>query len=171
LRPLIAHPHQHELISMTAEPFCWLSSYSQAENVSAEDAMQTAVDSAKLIGWLLFSFAALHASAMYSVSQTARHYHTSIPCNRCIPSVYHADSDGACWQAMEQLHQWDADGLIMARKHIQRAQAELANVVQTAHFGVGPAVGFHPDVNRRLLGPLPPRPVQVDPPPPSTLQC
>ncbi len=64
---------------------------------------------------------------------------------------------------MEQLHQWDADGLIMARKHIQRAQAELANVVQTAHFGVGPAVGFHPDVNRRLLGPLPPRPVQVDP--------
>jgi len=43
---------------------------------------------------------------------------------------------------MEQLHQWDTDGLIMARKHIHRAQAELANVVQTAHFGVGPAVDF-----------------------------
>ncbi|KAA6425235.1 MAG: hypothetical protein FRX49_04730 [Trebouxia sp. A1-2] len=52
----------------------------------------------------------------------------------------------ALLQAMEQLHQWDADGLIMARKHIQRAQAELENVVQTAHFGVGPTVGFHPDV-------------------------
>ena len=65
---------------------------------------------------------------------------------------------------MEQLHQWDTDGLIMARKHIHRAQAELAHVVQTTHFGVGPAVGFHPDVNRRLLGPLPPRPVQVKPP-------
>lgn len=67
----------------------------------------------------------------------------------------------ALLQALEQLHQWDADGLIMARKHVQRAQAELANVVQTAHLGVGPAVGFHPDVNRHLLGPLPPRPVQV----------
>lgn len=63
-------------------------------------------------------------------------------------------------RAVEQLQQWDGDSLGMARKALLKAQTELANVVRTAHLGVGPPVGFHAAVNRRLLGPLPPRPVQ-----------
>ena len=65
---------------------------------------------------------------------------------------------------MEVLQRWDADSLNKARKHIQRAQKELARVVQTSHLGDVEPVGFHPQVNRRLLGPLPPRPVQVSTP-------
>ena len=62
---------------------------------------------------------------------------------------------------MEQIQQWDAASLDTTRKHILRAQTELDKVVQTAHLASASCVGFHPDVNRRLLGPLPPRPVQV----------
>ena len=49
----------------------------------------------------------------------------------------------------------------MARKHILRAQTELEGIVASAHLAAASPVGFHADVNRRLLGPLPPRPVQV----------
>ncbi|KAL3159878.1 hypothetical protein ABBQ38_010276 [Trebouxia sp. C0009 RCD-2024] len=63
-------------------------------------------------------------------------------------------------QAMEQIQQWDAAGLEATRKHIVRAQTELKQVVETAHLASASPVGFCPDVNRVLLGPLPPRPVQ-----------
>ena len=63
---------------------------------------------------------------------------------------------------MEQIQQWNASGLETARKHILHAQQELEKVVETAHLAAAAPVGFHPDVNRRLLGPLPPRPVQVE---------
>lgn len=63
-------------------------------------------------------------------------------------------------QAMEQIQQWDAAGLEATRKHIVRAQTELAQVVETAQLASAPPVGFCPDVNRVLLGPIPPRPVQ-----------
>lgn len=62
---------------------------------------------------------------------------------------------------MEQLQHWNAGSLELARKHIQHAQTELEKVVETAHLAAAAPVGFHADVNRRLLGPLPPRPVQV----------
>lgn len=62
---------------------------------------------------------------------------------------------------MEQIQQWSATSLEMTRQHILHAQTELEKVVETAHLAAAAPVGFHPDVNRRLLGPLPPRPVQV----------
>ena len=62
---------------------------------------------------------------------------------------------------MEQIQQWDAAGLEATRKHILCAQTELQQVVGTAHLASSSPVGFCPDVNRVLLGPLPPRPVQV----------
>lgn len=64
-------------------------------------------------------------------------------------------------QALDSLQQWNADGLDRAKKHILRAQTELGKVMQSAHLGNVPPVAFHPQVNRRLLGPLPPRPLQV----------
>lgn len=64
---------------------------------------------------------------------------------------------------MEQIQQWDATSLETTHKHILHAQTELEEVVKTAHLAAAAPVGFHPDVNRRLLGPLPPRPVQVGP--------
>ena len=62
---------------------------------------------------------------------------------------------------MEHIQQWNATSLETTRQHIMRAQTELEKVVETAHLAAEVPVGFHPDVNRRLLGPLPPRPVQV----------
>lgn len=73
-------------------------------------------------------------------------------------------------QALEQLQQWDALSLERAHKHIRMAQKELLEVISTSQIGSSSPVGFHADVNRGLLGPLPPRPVQVPfpSPPPTT---
>ena len=50
-----------------------------------------------------------------------------------------------------------------ARKQLLAAQAELARVRASGGGGVPAeqAPGFDPDVNRRLLAPVPPRPIQV----------
>ena len=67
----------------------------------------------------------------------------------------------ACMQALQCLQNWNAEGLSAAQKHLTTAQSELASMSTTSHPSDTPTPGFHPDVNRRLLGPLPPRPVQV----------
>ena len=64
-------------------------------------------------------------------------------------------------QALQCLQNWNAEGLAAAQKHLTIAQSELASMNTTRHTSDTPMPGFHPDVNRRLLGPLPPRPVQV----------
>lgn len=67
----------------------------------------------------------------------------------------------ACMQALQCLQNWKAEGLSAAQKHLTTAQSELASMSTTSPTSDTPTLGFHPDVNRRLLGPLPPRPVQV----------
>jgi hypothetical protein len=50
-----------------------------------------------------------------------------------------------------------------ARKQLLAARAELARLREAAGGGVPAehAPGFDPDANRRLMAPVPPRPIQV----------
>lgn len=69
--------------------------------------------------------------------------------------------EAQCLQALQNMQKWNAKNLATAQKHLQTAQSELASI-QNMKCRENEAIpGFHPDVNRRLLGPLPPRPVQV----------
>ena len=59
------------------------------------------------------------------------------------------------------MQQWSSESLAATKRHLQTAQSELAKMSSASHTEGGAKPGFHSDVNRRLLGPLPPRPVQV----------
>ena len=50
-----------------------------------------------------------------------------------------------------------------AKKHLAAAAVELEAVRATAHPDPGSSPGFSPDVNRRLMAPVPPRSIAVSP--------
>ena len=65
-------------------------------------------------------------------------------------------------QGLQRMAAGTRGDLDAARKQLLTAQAELARV--RASGGGVPAEqapGFDPDVNRRLMAPVPPRPIQV----------
>lgn len=99
-----------------------------------------------------------HDESSHAESSRAESFHVSEDESAALLARLHFSK--SFLQALELLQQWNADSLTAARKHILRAQTELTTVVQTAHMGDSNPVGFQPQVNRRLLGPLPPRPVQ-----------
>ena len=64
-------------------------------------------------------------------------------------------------QALQKLHSRSKQDLEAARKQLILAVAELQRVQDTMGPAGDHAEGFDPQVNRRLLGPAPPRAVQL----------
>ena len=64
-------------------------------------------------------------------------------------------------QALQKLHSKSKQDLEAARKQLILAVAELQRMQDTAGQAWEHAEGFDPQVNRRLLGPAPPRAVQL----------
>lgn len=66
-------------------------------------------------------------------------------------------------QGLQRMAAGTRGDLDAARKQLLAAQAELARVRASGGGGVPAeqAPGFDPDVNRRLMAPVPPRPIQV----------
>lgn len=66
-------------------------------------------------------------------------------------------------QGLQRIAAGTRGDLDAARKQLLAAQAELARVRASGGGGVPAeqAPGFDPDVNRRLMAPVPPRPIQV----------
>ena len=66
-------------------------------------------------------------------------------------------------QGLQRMAAGARGDLEAARKQFLAAQAEMAHIRAAAAGGMPPeqAPGFDPDVNRRLMAPVPPRPIQV----------
>ena len=64
-------------------------------------------------------------------------------------------------QALQKLHSRSKQDLEAARKQLILAVAELQRVRDTTGQAEDCAEGFDPQINRRLLGPAPPRAVQL----------
>ena len=88
----------------------------------------------------------------------------------------------SCWQDSLRQHRWSCDRLVCAcgdlqalqkvqgatrqdqeaaRRHLAAAAVELEAVRASAHPDPGSCSGFSPDVNRRLMAPVPPRSIAV----------
>ena len=68
-------------------------------------------------------------------------------------------------QGLQRMAGGTRGDLDAARKQLLAAQAELVRVRASSSRAAPPdqAPGFDPDVNRQLMAPVPPRPIQVPP--------
>ena len=68
-------------------------------------------------------------------------------------------------EALQSLKQYSQAGVEAARRQCQLAEAQLQLVADSAGLAAphGEAPGFEPEVNRRHMGLVPPRPVKVRP--------